>query len=116
MKKLIRLFFYWIFKEELEKLKKAKKEVEMLSTHLKETYAFMDVSVDVHEYDHQYSPSWAVISIQGGRYDYLKFMNLGSADALEISSFLRRFEKARGIKVDAAPQLSQMIKMESNRY
>lgn len=74
---MIRKLFNWIFKSELDKLQKvidtaenrsfrAEKLVAELEWQKKAFQSILDgidVSVDVHEYDH--SPSWAVISLQG---------------------------------------------------
>jgi hypothetical protein len=77
--RMIRKLFNWIFKSELDKLQKAIDTVENRSFRAEKLVAELewqkkafqsildgiDVSVDVHEYDHRYSPSWAVISLQG---------------------------------------------------
>lgn len=67
----------------------------------------IDVSVDVH----QYSPSWAVVSIQGEKSDYIKFIDLGEAQIKEISQFLKRYERE---KIDAIPPVYNYIKGEQN--
>ena len=114
---MLRLF-RWIFRGELIELKKQTQKCndsaavcDSYVTHIQNILSNMDVSVDVHEYDHQYSPSWAVVSLQGVKTDYIKFMNLGSRDIRAISSFLHAFEKTRNIKVDATPLCSKFLKM-----
>lgn len=89
MKKLFKRLFEWAFKEELEDMRQDAKRVKNVLGNL-------DISVDVHHY----SPSWAVISIQGKKSDYIKFINLGAADMSEIQHFLRQFERS---KVDCSP-------------
>lgn len=66
----------------------------------------IDVSVD----HHIHSNSWAVISIQGERTDYIKFVDLGRADIECVARFLSQFDRT---KVDANPQSSNYIKMRT---
>ena len=75
--------------------------------YINEIFDKFDVSVDVHEYE----PSWAVISLQGKKMDYVKFIDLGDSDIREIASFLRQFERRHNIKVDARPDLRAWLKM-----
>ena len=56
----------------------------------------MKVSVDIHER----SPSWAVISLQGERADYVQFVDLGQRDVRDIQHFLRRFDR-KNVAIDA---------------
>ena len=83
-----------------------------LST-LEELYKNLDISVDVHE--HKFSNSWAVISIQGKKTDYIKFIDLGNSEIREIAQFLRRLEKVRNIKVDASPLASPLLRIEKDK-
>lgn len=119
MKKLIKKIFEWIFREELDKLNEQIRQAQVSAstcnsyvTHIKNILQNIDVSVDVHEYDHRYSPSWAVISLQGQRTDYIKFMDLGDRELRDIANFLRQFERGRNIKIDAHPQTSQLLKIQ----
>lgn len=89
MKKLFKLLFEWALKEELAEMREVQK-------NLKTILGNTDISVDVH-YN---SPSWAVISIQGEKRDYIKFINLGKKDLMEIKTYLRNFERS---KVDCSP-------------
>lgn len=51
---------------------------------------------------HVYQESWAVIKVDSGDGTcYLRFLNLGKQDLLDLQRFLRRFEK--GASVDAVP-------------
>ena len=68
----------------------------------------IDVSVDVHEH----SRSWACISLQGTKQDYIKFVDLGDSQIREISNFLRRYEGSNNIKIDAHPSTSMILKNE----
>jgi hypothetical protein len=115
---MIKRLFNWIFKYELDKLNseiiKAKNIADKLEQQRKTFNAVLsgiDVSVDVHEYDHRYSPSWAVISLQGKKTDYIKFVELGQSDINEIARFLRRFERYSNIKVDASPMASPFLRI-----
>lgn len=87
-------------------IKKAK-EINALNTQLNQKLANLlqniDVSVDVHEH----SRSWAVISIQGHNTDYIKFIDLGQADAQHIQHFIRQFD--RNVKIDASPTASKFL-------
>lgn len=64
---MVRKFFKWIFKVELEKLNyeiiRAQRNVyELEKQHkaFKNVLSNIDVSVDAHEYEHKYSPSCAI--------------------------------------------------------
>lgn len=118
---MIRNLLKWVFKSELEELNKkieqannAAKTCDSYSTHIKNILSNIDISVDVHEYDHKYSPSWAVISLQGQKTDYIKFMNLGDRDINEIAKILRQFERSGNIKIDAAPNTSRFLKVNKD--
>lgn len=110
MRKLLK----WVFKKELSELEmelsRARNvvgEVEKQQKKLNKVLSYIDVSVDVHEYN--YSPSWAVISLQGQKTDYIKFVDLGQSDINEISKFLRGFERSKNIKIDASPIASKFL-------
>lgn len=114
---MIRKLFNWIFKKDLDKLKSEILKVEIVKKKLEKQYeefnnvlSGIDVSVDVHEYN--YSPSWAVISFQGEKSDFIKFINLGKSDIMEISRFLRKFDRKYNMKVDASPMTSHFLKVE----
>ncbi len=118
---MVRKLFNWIFKVELNKLKSEIVKAENLITTLdKQRKVFdnvlsnIDVSVDIHEYDHRYSPSWAVISLQGQKTDYIKFIALGQSDINEIANFLRQFERNTNIKVDASPHATRFLRITQN--
>jgi len=114
---MIKKLFDWIFKSELDKLRSEISKAQSIAIELTETKrAFdsvlgnIDVSVDVHEYD-KYSPSWAVISLQGQKSDYLKFIKLNDCDINQISQFLRRFERINNIKIDATPMATEFFRV-----
>jgi hypothetical protein len=107
---MLKKLFRWIFRDELENLNSKINKVDYLEENLQNLLSNIDVGVDIHEFDHRYSPSWAVISIQGQKQDFIKFMNLGSSDIREIERFLRHFEK--NVKIDATPQTTNFIKFE----
>lgn len=83
-----------------EMLTKVSKQEKVLTDVLKS----LDVSVDLHE-NNKYARSWAVISIQGEKMDYLKFIDLGDGEIRDIANFLRRYERKFNIKIDCAPDL-----------
>lgn len=115
---MLRKFFKWIFKAELQELnvqiqktKEVTAEFERYQKSLKNILQNIDVSVDVHEY-HKYSKDWAVISLQGSKTDYLKFIDLGDADIRHIQQFLRQFERDANVKIDAYPNASQLLRID----
>jgi hypothetical protein len=118
---MIRNIFKWIFKDELISLNREIKKAETISRKLNEQKTIIDaflknvdVSVDVHEY--KYSPSWAVISIQGQKTDFIKFVDLGQSEIHEISRFLRNFERSNfNTKVDASPSASNFLRIPRKR-
>ncbi len=112
MKKLLRKLFLYLFKEDFKRMKALERDLEGLihrqkcATSLAEVRAErirkllgnIDVSVDVH---HR-SGSWAVVSLQGGKTDYIKFIDLGSRDMMDIAHFLRQYDRAN-VKIDTSP-------------
>ena len=104
--------FSWFFKKEIADLKSDLKQLEQirksyLATEscileykrvLEDVLDRVEVSVDVDT--SKYSQSWAVVSIQGGKSDFIRFMDLGKTEALHIQRFLAQYgERVRG-KVD----------------
>ena len=89
IKKLLR----WAFKEEL-------KELDDIHTMLG---GRVSISADIH----QNSDSWAVISLRGEDRTYIKFIDLGKKQILEIARFLRNYED---VAVDASPMTTAMLK------
>lgn len=126
VKQLMRKFFFWIFKNQLEELELQIKvckntqsnlnlrldRIKQIESKFINVLKNIDISVDVHEY--QYSPSWAVISLQGQKSDYIKFVDLGSSGIREISEFLRKYERSYNIKVDASPNASQFLRIKKH--
>jgi Zn-dependent M16 (insulinase) family peptidase len=108
MKKFIKKFFRWIFSEELDALNNKLESTNRLYEHLKQVLGKIDVSVDVNVSEHRYAESWAVISIQGKKADFIKFVNLGSRDIFEIQRFLEHFDR---VKADCAPQFSPYLRI-----
>lgn len=84
----------WAFSEEL-------KELDDIRYMLGGKVA---ISADIH----QNTDSWAVISIKGKERDYVKFINLGRKQMIEIAQFLRRYES--NVTVDANPIYTRMFK------
>lgn len=114
---MIRKFFKWVFREELENLHV---QIEMSKTLAKgirdqrraidNVLNSIDVSVDVNEYS--YNKSWAVVSLQGKRADFVKFIDLRDSEIREIEKFLRRFERHH-LKIDASPSTSGWLKRKN---
>lgn len=112
MKKLLRKLFLYLFKEDFQRMKALERDLEGLihrqkcATSLAEVRAErirkllgnIDVSVDVHHH----SGSWAVVSLQGGKTDYIKFVDLDQRSIREIAFFLRQFDRNH-VKIDANP-------------
>lgn len=114
---MIKKFFKWIFKSELNELNAhiqiAKENNSKFQSYKKTIDSLLeniDVSVDVHQHD-RYSRSWAVISLQGKKSDYVKFVDLGDSDIRHIQQFLRQFERNSNIKIDAAPDASKWLRI-----
>ena len=124
MKKLLRKLFFYLFKEDFERMNKlesdlkglihrqqwATQEAEARAERIRQLMGNIDVSVDVH---HR-SGSWAVVSLQGSKTDYIKFIDLGSRDMMEIARFLRQYDRAN-VKIDASPFDRHMINEEIYR-
>lgn len=124
MKKLLRKLFFWLFKEDFQAMEKkckdldglihrqkcATQEAEVRAERIKQLIGNIDVSVDVH---HR-AGSWAVVSLQGGKTDYIKFIDLGSRDMLNIVHFLRQYDRTN-TKIDANPFDRHMINEEIYR-
>lgn len=117
MKKLIRFLIIWLFRIEYEKYKnvilrydKEMKRIAQLrfsyeraidqayidAKRIRDLLGNIDISVDVH---HR-SSSWAVISLQGQKQDYIRFIHLSDSDIRSIGSFLRQFDQ-ENIKIDS---------------
>ena len=103
---MIRKFFRWIFKAELEKLEQAINSTKANDEIIRNVLTNAGVSVDVNEYNGR---SWACISIQGRREDFIKFVDLSGRDICEIQHFLRHFDR-KNRTIDAAPQTSGFLK------
>lgn len=124
MKKLLRKLFFWLFKEDFERMNKlesdlkglihrqkcATQEAEVHAERIRKLMGNIDVSVDVH----QRSGSWAVVSLQGGKTDYIKFVDLDQRSIREIAFFLRQFDRNH-VKIDANPFDRQMLNEEIYR-
>jgi hypothetical protein len=109
---ILRKVFKWIFKEEVAELERTKNGWQFALNRclekekkLDNILGNIDVSVDVHHH----SPSWAVISIQGERSDYIKFVDLGKSEIKDIKNFLMNFDRT---KIDASPGESKFLKIK----
>lgn len=124
MKKLLRKLFLYLFKEDFQRMealerdlkglihrqKSATSEAETRAERIRQLLGNIDVSVDVH---HR-SGSWAVVSLQGGKADYIKFVDLDQRSIREIAFFLRQFDR-KNVKIDAHPLDVHMINEEIYR-
>ncbi|MCT4637337.1 MAG: hypothetical protein N4A72_06480 [Bacteroidales bacterium] len=116
---LTRRFFRWLFASELNKLNQQLLQNSELTSEctrqlniIRDLLKGLDISVDVHEYPSRHSPSWAVISLQGRKMDYIKFINLGDRDLKEITRFLRHFDiENNRVKIDAHPVTTNFLKI-----
>ncbi len=129
MKQIVKFVFSWIFSNELSEMKREIEALKMeresfersvrnaesvhshLSKQMKTVNTLLnsiDVSVDVHEWGH--SDSWAVISLQGQKSDFIKFVNLGNSELEHIKQFLRQFNK---VNIDASPQASKFLRIKN---
>ena len=102
---MVKKIFRWIFKKELQSL-----ENQIIKSHnqtitVSNLLQNIDVSVDLH----RHAPSWAVISIQGEKSDYIKFIDLGQRDIIEIQRFLHQFDRSKR-KIDAPFQEARFLK------
>lgn len=118
MRKIIKHFLAWCFKEELSRYNKVIAQCEQERILLQEqinrtknVLSNFDISVDVHHH----APSWAVISLQGEKTDYLKFIDLGDRNIREISQFLSQFDRANQIKIDCSPMEVPYFRQFKNR-
>lgn len=124
MKKLFRKLFLYLFREDFKRMEELERdlrglihrqkcatlEAETSAKRINQLIGNIDVSVDVH----QYSGSWAVISLQGQKADYIKFVDLDKRSLKEISHFLRQFDR-QNVKIDANPFDRQMLNEEIYR-
>jgi hypothetical protein len=112
----MRKLFNWLFKKEIADLHAKWTEVNTVAGHvrlqyreMRKMYDTLDISVDVHDPSYTKARSWAVLSLQGDKSTMVKFVDLGDNDIHEIAAFLRKFEKDRGIKVDASPSATGFL-------
>lgn len=118
---ILKKFFLWIFREEINGTKEEREEFERkvkfferdlkrLDAELFVKYEKLDNmlnNLDISVDHHIYSKSWAVISIQGKRQDFIKFIDLGEKDIQQISNFLKNFDRT---KIDASPEATKLIR------
>lgn len=111
MKKILTTLFSWVFKQQLNELKiqiqVAQQTCDQLKADSRKLHNLLD-NLDISVDHHEYSSSWAVISIQGQQSDFIKFIDLGRSDIHTIQQFLRQFDRS---KVDCSPQASKFFKL-----
>lgn len=116
MKKIIRKFFLWLFKDEINKVEsllyqceQERNRLQYQAGRVENLLSNLDISVDLHHY----APSWAVISLQGKSTDYIKFIEMNDRNIQDISSFLRQFERS---KIDCSPMERGFFRRDSKLY
>lgn len=131
---MIKRFFRWIFADEIAELQNQKNNIIRIQSEFKaerrvladvtekniklgiaferklrqleQVVGCTDISID---YDvNKYSRNWAVISIQGEKTDFVRFIDLGRRDILEIQRFLQNFDRS---KVDCAPNITPFLRI-----
>jgi hypothetical protein len=110
---MIKRFFHWVFKKELDEFQTAVQKIEAKERHLSNLLGGIDVAVDINANDRYYAHSWAVISVQGQKADFVKFVDLGDRDIMEIQKFLRHFDRGN---VDANPSQSQFLRFGNKNF
>ncbi len=100
MKRLLRKFFMWLFKQEFE-------ELQNNLDYIKEVVGDKHASCSL-DY-HMQSPSWAVINLHGRGRTYLKFIKLTNNDCKHILEYLKQFEE---INIDATPNVTKFMHCE----
>lgn len=55
-----------------------------------------------------------ITTLEGSKTDYIKFIDLGSRDMMEIARFLRQYDRAN-VKIDASPFDRHMMNEEIYR-
>ena len=105
LRKLLKKLFETCYSEELAQMRKLHTEMSESCKDIHNILGNLDVSVDVH----MKSGSWAVVSLQGKRADYIKFIDLNDKDIREIQHYLSLFDRER-VKIDANPFIAKGIK------
>lgn len=96
-------FFNWLFKEQMNQMKRMNDDTLMfwknskanyencqrLEKQLKDTVGSIQVATDIH----LKSTSWAVICLQGEKADFIKFVDLDQRSIEDIAHYLRQFER-----------------------
>ncbi len=109
IKKYLKKFLLALFAEEIKESIEIKKLMQGALSEMahkqKQFLEVVDVSVDVH----QYGRSWACISIQGRRDDFVKFVDLRDSEIREIQRFLHQFSR-KGRTIDAPREMNRFLK------
>ena len=104
MRKILKKFFRWIFKEEYA-------EFEDNLNYIKEIVGDKTASCNVDV--HLRTPSWAVINLRGNKRTYLKFIRLEDKDCKDIFEHLKQFAYS---DIDAPPSVTPFMKAEMEYY
>lgn len=105
LKKLLRKLFEAVYAGELAQMRALHQDMKEDYMRIHQMLGNLDVSVDVH----LRGRSWAVLSLQGKKTDFIKFIDLGDRDICEIQKFLRTFDREQ-VKIDANPFIAMGMK------
>lgn len=104
MRKILKTFFRWIFKEEYA-------EFEDNLNYIKEVVGDKNATCNVDV--HLRTPSWAVINLRGDKRTYLKFVRLEDKDCKNILEYLKQFAYS---DIDDTPSVTPFMKAEMEYY
>lgn len=104
MRKILKRFFKWIFKEEYA-------EFEDKLNYIKEVVGDKDATCNVDI--HLRTPSWAVVNLRGEKRTYLKFIRLEDKNCKDILEYLKQFSYS---DIDDTPSVTPFMRAELNYF
>ena len=104
MRKILKRFFKWIFKEEYA-------EFEDKLNYIKEVVGDKDATCNVDI--HLRTPSWAVVNLRGEKRTYLKFIRLEDKNCKDIIEYLKQFSYS---DIDDSPSVTPFMRAELNYF
>ena len=104
MRKILKAFLIWVFKEEYA-------EFEDNLNYIKEIVGDKNATCNVDV--HLRTPSWAVINLRGDKRTYLKFIRLEDKDCKYILKYLKQFSYS---DIDDIPSVTPFMKTEMEYY
>lgn len=125
IKQLIKNLVRWALQGEIQKLNLQLKQAaqtndtlnqtnDTLSRYIRElhkTLEGIDISIEVNE-ERYPSRSWAVISLQGKKTDFVKFVDLGDREVSEIAHFVEKYDRRYNVKVDASMFIGEFLRIK----